>query len=125
MRYASQSGLQILIGQVSWEPDPSRSKQRKVSIPRFRPAQLLRDCFGLFKKDRIWFSKLPLRPSASDPTRRIGTRRATRAASFFRTLTAERPNLRIRAKTVRNETKPCETPRRGAIARGLAGGISG
>jgi hypothetical protein len=52
------------------------------------------------------------------------------AASSFRTLMALRPNLRIWAKTVRNETKPCETetPRRSplrAVARGLASRISG
>ena len=43
--------------------------------------------------------------AAFDPTRRIRTRRRTQGRLVFPHANGERPNLRIRAKTVWNETK--------------------
>ena len=68
---------------------------------------------------------------ARKPARRVSTRRGELehvgqlAPPRLSDADGGETHLRIRAETVRNETKPCETPRRGAVARGVAGGISG
>ena len=50
MRYASQSGLQILIGQVSWEPDPKSKQATKSLDPQISASPVAAGLFWSFQK---------------------------------------------------------------------------